>query len=142
MPSINLESPKTSLVFFFIVLYLVFGCSGAKNTEQMVTTDFEFISGNKKLSGIIDQPVNGETKALIVFVHGTGNKDIRRENRYFDLRRRFVELGIACVTWDKPGQGRSEGVYDYLVAIQRYFRKIDLCFSKAMNSGPLSIPIR
>jgi pimeloyl-ACP methyl ester carboxylesterase len=38
--------------------------------------------------------------------------DVRRENRYADLRRRFAELGIASVVWDKPGQGRSEGAFD------------------------------
>lgn len=112
MPRMNINSPKTSLVFFFIVLFIVFGCSGANKTVPMVTTDFDFISGNKTLSGIIDQPVNGKAQALIVFVHGSGVTDIRRENRYFDLRCRFVDLGIACVTWDKPGRGRSEGVFD------------------------------
>jgi pimeloyl-ACP methyl ester carboxylesterase len=77
-----------------------------------LTRDFEFVSGNKTLSGIIDQPAHGNTRALIVFVHGSGVTDIRRENRYFDLRRRFAELGIACATWDKPGRGRSEGEFD------------------------------
>ena len=78
----------------------------------MVTKDFEFLSVNKRLSGIIDQPLTGEARALIVFVHGSGITDVRRENRYSDLRRRFSELGIACATWDKPGRGRSEGKFD------------------------------
>ncbi len=78
----------------------------------MVTKDFEFLSGNKRLSGTIDQPLSGKALALIVFVHGSGITDIRRENRYSDLRRRFTELGIACATWDKPGRGRSEGQFD------------------------------
>ena len=78
----------------------------------MVTKDFEFISGNRTLSGIIDQPVEGKARALIVFVHGSGLTDIRRENRYSDLRRRFAKLGIASVTWDKPGCGRSDGKFD------------------------------
>lgn len=78
----------------------------------MVTTDFEFVSGNKTLSGIIDQPGEGKAQALIVFVHGSGVTDIRRENRYSDLRQRFAELGIACAIWDKPGRGRSEGKFD------------------------------
>jgi hypothetical protein len=77
----------------------------------MVTEDFEFISGNNKLSGIIDLPRYGETKGLVLFVHGSGNTDIRRENRYIDLRSRFVASGLACVMWDKPGQGKSDGVF-------------------------------
>ena len=78
----------------------------------MVTRDFEFTSGNKILSGIIDQPNDLEAEAIIIFVHGSGITDIRRENRYSDLRSRFTPLGITCVTWDKPGRGKSEGVFD------------------------------
>ncbi len=88
------------------------GCSNAESSAPMVTRDFAFLSGNKRLSGVIDQPVNGKALALIVFVHGSGVTDIRRENRYSDLRERFAELGIASVTWDKPGRGRSEGKFD------------------------------
>jgi alpha/beta superfamily hydrolase len=87
------------------------GCANAK-AVPMVTRDFEFVSGNKTLSGIIDQPVEGKARALLVFVHGSGVTDIRRENRYSDLRQRFTELGITCASWDKPGRGRSEGKFD------------------------------
>lgn len=78
----------------------------------MSTRDFVFVSSGRKLSGLIDQPSRGETRALIVFVHGSGMTNVRGENRYVDLRRRFAELGIASVFWDKPGQGRSEGEFD------------------------------
>lgn len=85
---------------------------GSAAGPTMVTEDFEFVSGGRTLSGMIDQPTNGEARALIVFVHGSGTTDVRRENRYIDLRRRFAGLGIASVVWDKPGMGRSEGEYD------------------------------
>jgi hypothetical protein len=78
----------------------------------MSTEDFEFVSGGRTLSGIMDQPASGEAQALIVFVHGSGPTNVREENRYFDLRRRFARLGIASVVWDKPGLGRSEGEFD------------------------------
>ena len=78
----------------------------------MSTRDFVFVSSGKRLSGLIDQPSRGETRALVVFVHGSGMTNVREENRYVDLRRRFAELGIASVLWDKPGQGRSEGEFD------------------------------
>lgn len=95
-----------------LALFCTFGCSHAKNATPMVTKDFEFVSGNKKLSGVIDQPADRKAQALIVFVHGSGVTDIRRENRYSDLRQRFAELGIASAMWDKPGRGRSEGMFD------------------------------
>jgi hypothetical protein len=78
----------------------------------MVTEDIEFVSGGKTLSGIMDQPASRTAEALIVFVHGSGLTNVREENRYYDLRRRFAELGIASVVWDKPGLGRSNGEYD------------------------------
>ena len=101
-----------------IVLLLVIGlfgssCStGATDPSPMSTRDFVFVSSGRRLSGLIDQPSSGETRALVVFVHGSGTTNVRDENRYVDLRRRFVELGIASVLWDKPGQGRSEGEFD------------------------------
>jgi uncharacterized protein len=102
----------TKPLFLVIIPAIFFGCPGTKNSVQMATRDFEFVSGGKKLSGIIDEPLDGQAKALIIFVHGSGPTDIRRENRYFDLRARFTSLGITCVTWDKPGRGRSEGMFD------------------------------
>jgi hypothetical protein len=76
------------------------GLIAAQNTAPMKTRDFEFASGNKALSGFIDQPGDGQARALIVFIHGSGGTNIRKENRYFDLRRRFTLVAIAAlVTW-------------------------------------------
>jgi uncharacterized protein len=107
--------PKATMPSFLVlalVLFFTAGCSKTSSATPMVTRDFEFVSGNKKLSGFIDQPATVEAGALIVFLHGSGVTDIRRENRYSDLRTRFAALGIACATWDKPGRGRSEGEFD------------------------------
>jgi uncharacterized protein len=79
---------------------------------HLKTADFTFVSNGLTLSGLISQPARGPAKALILFVHGYGNTDVRGWNMYADLRSQFAELGIASVTWDKPGQGRSEGVFD------------------------------
>ncbi|HEX2101505.1 MAG TPA: alpha/beta hydrolase [Candidatus Synoicihabitans sp.] len=84
----------------------------AQNLAPLQTSDFSFVSSGLTLSGVISQPAQGETKALIVFVHGYGPTDVRGWNMYADLRARFAELGIASATWDKPGQGRSEGSFD------------------------------
>jgi uncharacterized protein len=99
------------LAFFCAALVLPSYGSERKDTF-LTTTDFEFGSNGGKLSGVISQPVDREAKALIVFVHGYGNTDVRGWNMYADLRSRFAELGIASMTWDKPGQGRSEGKFD------------------------------
>lgn len=124
----NAQIRKGRNVVCSIVVLLALLCapgrSSAQSKDPLVTSDFEFRSGGKVLSGIIDQPVNGPARALIVFVHGSGPTDIRRENRYFDLRRRFIELGIACVTWDKPGRGRSEGVFDENQSLEESAREV------------------
>src|SRR5438552_1265843 len=104
----SMYSAKLLCIALSLALLCAPGYGSGNSNASMVTRDFEFLSGNKRLSGVIDQPVKGKARALIVFVHGSGVTDIRRENRYSDLRQRFAELGIASVTWDKPGRGRSE----------------------------------
>jgi pimeloyl-ACP methyl ester carboxylesterase len=88
-------------------------CALRGNTAaETRSTDFTFVSQGLTLSGIVTQPLQGDAKALIVFVHGYGPTDVRGWTMYADLRTRFAALGIASVTWDKPGQGRSEGTFD------------------------------
>jgi hypothetical protein len=107
------------------------GSIAAQDIAPMKTRDFEFASGNKVLSGFIDQPGDGQARALIVFIHGSGGTNIRKENRYFDLRRRFTELGIACVTWDKPAWGevkaRSTQANRRKTAPRKYWMPSPIC---------------
>lgn len=116
MKTISLNFQKINRILFSFTLsvgmFCLFCCSWNKKNIFSTITDFEFVSEKKTLSGIIDQPMSGEAKALIILVHGSGTTDIRRENRYSGLRNRFTELGITCVTWDKPGMGRSQGDFD------------------------------
>jgi uncharacterized protein len=112
----NTHSPRQSLALalhaLFVALGCGFACSRVSSAAPLKTADFEFVSGGRILSGRIDQPGEGKARDLIIFVHGSGATDIRRGNTYFDLRSRFAELGIASMTWDKPGCGRSEGEFD------------------------------
>lgn len=80
--------------------------------QPMTTADFTFESSGQTLSGRIDLPPSGKAEALIIFVHGYGPTDIRGWDMYRELRTRFADIGIASVTWDKPGQGLSEGAFD------------------------------
>ena len=84
----------------------------ADEPAPMMTADFEFVSGGRTLSGLLDQPTGREARALIIFVHGYGPTDVRGWRTFEDLRTRFAALGIASLVWDKPGQGRSEGTFD------------------------------
>jgi pimeloyl-ACP methyl ester carboxylesterase len=94
------------------VLVVLSGAACAPVTSSMSTRDFTFVSSGRALSGLLDLPTGKATVALVIFLHGSGGTNVRTENRYIDLRRRFADLGIASVVWDKPGQGRSEGTFD------------------------------
>ena len=76
------------------------------------TTDFTFTSSEQRLSGVFDTPADAEAEALILFVHGYGETNVRAWNSFSDLRQRFNQIGIATAVWDKPGQGQSEGAFD------------------------------
>ena len=102
-----------------LLLCVLTACAGPASSktpaspfEPGETTDFTFQSNGLELSGIFDTPGDSPAKALILFVHGYGGTDIRANQSFGDLRRRFGEIGIASAVWDKPGQGRSEGSFD------------------------------
>ncbi|MDJ0908139.1 MAG: alpha/beta hydrolase [Woeseiaceae bacterium] len=103
------------------IMFMLSGCGAP--AEQVAATrgllfapdttvDFTFDSNGQTLSGIFDTPAGHETRALILFVHGYGETNIREWNSFADLRQRFNEIGIATAVWDKPGQGQSEGTFD------------------------------
>lgn len=50
--------------------------------------------------------------------HGYGKTDIVKGNWYYDLRKRFTDMGVAFVIWDKPGCGKSEGQFDINQSVQ------------------------
>lgn len=111
----------------FRLSWLILGalaCAAAPLAARMVTRDFEFTSAQRRLSGIIDLPATGDAQACVIFVHGSGATDVRAENSYADLRQRFTAMGIACVTWDKPGCGRSEGTFDANQPLQETAQEI------------------
>jgi len=122
----------------------LFGCSSgqsasADNDIQILspgtTTDFTFETSGIVLSGQFDTPTTGQADALIIFVHGYGQTNIRAWNSFGDLRQQFNEKGIATAVWDKPGQGRSGGSFDInqsvyesareLTDAVRHFRDVD-----------------
>jgi len=75
------------------------------------TNDFEFESNGLTLSGIIDVP-RVEIKGMIIIVHSYGETNVREWYSHRDIRKQFLDMGIATVQWDKPGLGRSEGTFD------------------------------
>ena len=107
---------KKNITFLsFIILTLLFYNSAF---GQIKTESFEFVHNGKKLSGLLDLPTGQKPTSVILIIQGYGKSNIVEGNWYYDLRSNFVKLGIACVTWDKPGCGKSEGNFDINQTVQ------------------------
>jgi pimeloyl-ACP methyl ester carboxylesterase len=58
------------------------------------------------LSGAVVLPPEGEVRAGLVFLHGSGPADFGHWSEWADV---FAEHGVASLSYDKPGVGGSEG---------------------------------
>jgi alpha-beta hydrolase superfamily lysophospholipase len=58
------------------------------------------------LSGSVVMPPDGEVRARLVFLHGSGPADSGHWSEWADV---FAEQGVASLSYDKPGVGGSEG---------------------------------
>lgn len=72
--------------------------------NEFIISDVKFSSSGVILDGTIFKPKHPH--AAIVLVHGSG-----QEKRMEDLASRLAEHGIAVLTYDKRGVGKSGGVY-------------------------------
>src|SRR6056297_855847 len=70
----------------------------------MKIIEYQWQSSNKQVYGVTFQPET-EARAVIVFIHGIGE----HSRRYDSWFKKFCDLGIAVVTGDHHGHGRSEG---------------------------------
>ena len=81
-------------------------------SEAFITEEFTFQSEGLLLNGIISRPKATEATSIVIIVHGYGRTNVVRDNGYHELRSRFTAKGISVLVWDKPGCGKSEGVFD------------------------------
>ncbi|KOY87548.1 hypothetical protein AD998_16660 [bacterium 336/3] len=100
----------SSIILTLFVFNTVFG--------QIKTESFEFVHKGKKLSGLLDLPTGQKPTSIVLIIQGYGKSNIVEGNWYYDLRSNFVKLGIACVIWDKPGCGKSEGNFEPNQSVQ------------------------
>jgi pimeloyl-ACP methyl ester carboxylesterase len=83
--------------------------------EFMKTDTLSFVFEGKKLTGLLDLPVNTKPVGLILLIPGSGETNMIEGNGYYKrLREFFVREGFACYVWDKPGCGNSEGTFNDL----------------------------
>lgn len=87
---------------FLIAAVVMLGASSVQGSRG--TLEVEFGSEGVTLSGTVVLPQR--IVAAIVLVHGSG-----REKRMTALSDELADQGIATLTYDKRGVGKSEGVY-------------------------------
>jgi acylglycerol lipase len=75
-----------------------------KKNKQMKITEYQWESSNKKIYGATWTPED-DPKGVIVFVHGIG-EHCRRYDEWFE---HFCAMGLAVISGDHHGHGRSEG---------------------------------
>lgn len=95
-----------------------------KAYERFQTDTLAFEANGKKLVGLFDRPLHPKPVATIIIVHGYGKTNVVEDNWYYDLRSRFAGIGINTLVWDKPGCGRSEGVFDIDQPVESSAREV------------------
>jgi pimeloyl-ACP methyl ester carboxylesterase len=108
---------------YIILLFL--GLSTSLYGQQKMKTDtFTFVFEGKRLSGLIDLPVETEPTSMIVLVPGSGRTNIVARNGFYELRKNLSERGVICIIWDKAGCGKSEGIFNYNQPVQNSAEEI------------------
>lgn len=77
---------------------------GAVSSPEPVIRDVQFRSGAVALAGTLVVPSN--MVAAVVVVHGSG-----RQLRRVSLAQELARMGVAALTYDKRGVGKSQGIY-------------------------------
>jgi len=99
-------------IFFLVILLLAIAAGAylhprySKYKNAFEAEDVTFTSHKEKLAGTLIMPKNSRATAVIVIVHGSGER-----KRNTGLARYFASEGIATLVYDKRGVGESGGDY-------------------------------
>ena len=102
----------------------------------MQITEKHLIISNRNIYTRIASPVNQNPSCVIVLVHGIGD----HSGRYVEWFDKFEKTGIAWVTADLPGHGKSDGQRGFFNSIQTPFTIIEQLLSMAEIRFP-NIPV-
>ncbi|MGI0119340.1 alpha/beta hydrolase family protein [Zooshikella sp. RANM57] len=90
-------------VLFLLACVLQFELNYAKKI------DLSFNVHPNKLSGSLLLPEGQAPFPVVIFVHGDGPQDRFANSSYTFIINAFLDKGIACFLWDKPGVNASTG---------------------------------
>jgi pimeloyl-ACP methyl ester carboxylesterase len=82
--------------------------SSSKRTPVEEAITFTNPFNQDRLSGVLVRPAGRGSFPAVLFIHGGGTGD---RHLWRPLANQFLELGFACMLWDKPGCGKSTGDY-------------------------------
>ena len=96
--------------------------------------EYEWIAaGNKKIYGQSWQPAAGEKPvAVVIIIHGLGE----HSGRYARWAGLFVQQGMAVLSQDMTGNGRSEGRRGHSRNYQKLMGQIDFIISRSEELFP------
>jgi pimeloyl-ACP methyl ester carboxylesterase len=80
--------------------------------QAVVAEDVHFRHGGDLLAGTLFRPGAPGRHPAVVLVLGSGPQDRAYGDVGTALCRHFARRGFACLTWDKPGVGKSAGDYN------------------------------
>ncbi|MDD2562793.1 MAG: lysophospholipase [Salinivirgaceae bacterium] len=102
----------------------------------MQITEKYLIIGNKNIYTRIASPVTQAPASVIVLVHGIGD----HSGRYLEWFDKFEDAGVAWVTADLPGHGKSDGQQGLFNSMQAPFTIVEQLITMAEIRFP-KIPI-
>ncbi len=81
-------------------------------TISALVQEVSFQTNGFSIVGDLRTPVEGEEHPAIIMVHGSGNATRYGAVPFEPLIEIFLQKGFAVLSWDKPGNGESEGVFN------------------------------
>ena len=87
----------------------------------MQVTEKHIIISNRDIYTRIASPVSHNPSCVVVLVHGIGD----HSGRYVHWFEKFEDLGVAWLTADLPGHGKSDGMRGHFSSLQSPFAIIE-----------------
>lgn len=85
----------------------------------MLREAFDFNVDKLHLCGILVKPEYPGPHPAVIFIHWAGPTNRDCYGLYLPIWERFVRIGYACMSWDKPGTGESKGEYERVHLFQQ-----------------------
>jgi len=86
-------------------------CIAQATAPDLVREEIVFYHGEDRLSGTLVRPSSGRHPAVVTIL-GSGAQDREYGGDVPALAENFAKHGIACLSWDKPGVGKSTGDFN------------------------------